>query len=353
MSLISIDTSSAIEFKRTGVQWYARYLIQNMMRHPLLSDERVVLYSPSYLDNDFGVLTTGWKNKRLRWPLKKGWMQGRVSLEMLIHAPDLLFVPSKALPRILPKKTITTIHDVAFARRPDLYSADEYRHLESVTRDVAMRADKILVTSEFTKDELINRYQVSNERISITPLAVSDEYQQLKKTEIQIILTHLGINYPFFLFVGRQEKKKNIATLFKAFSQFKALPGNGKFQLVTVGPSSKFGYLSVQEIVALMNAATALVFPSWEEGFGLPILEAMACGCPVLASDIPVHREVAGKAAWLIDPIRTDKWTEAMNVLAHTSSEVDQYKKAGLQQVKNFSWQKTAEKTWKAIRSLL
>src|SRR5437762_2054610 len=118
--IFGIDASSANKEKKTGVEWYAYNLIQAMKQQALGADERVFLYSPTPLKGELGVLPAGWESKVLKWSLGRGWMQGRVSWEMFRRPPNVLFVPSQALPRVHPTATLTTIHDIGFARRPDL-----------------------------------------------------------------------------------------------------------------------------------------------------------------------------------------------------------------------------------------
>ena len=155
--VIGIDTQSANKEKRTGVEWYAYHVIQSMKSRALSSDDRVILYTPSFLREDLGSLPAKWESKILRWPLKRGWMQGRMSLEFLCRKPNIFFVPGQGLPRITPRKkekqqaTVTTIHDVGFLRYPHLYSPSEYRRLKRVTRRSTKKAQRFFVPSLFTK----------------------------------------------------------------------------------------------------------------------------------------------------------------------------------------------------------
>ena len=149
--VIGIDAQSANKEKRTGVEWYAYHLIQSMKSRVLSSDDRVILYTPSFLREDLGSLPANWESKILGWPLKRGWMQARVSVELLRKTPNIFFVPGQGLPRIMPRKkekqqaTVTTIHDLGFLRYPHLYPSAEYRRLKRVTHRSVKKAQRSMV----------------------------------------------------------------------------------------------------------------------------------------------------------------------------------------------------------------
>ncbi len=381
-----IDASSANKEERTGVENYARHLLQAMKpralkgdsqeaEHALKANERVLLYSPSVLADVLDAPVSNWQPTVLGWPLNRGWMSGRVSLEMLLHSPDLLFVPSQALPRFTPKHTVTTIHDIGFVRRPDLYEPKVRRKLIKATKRAIKKAERLICPSEFTKQELVGFYKVPPEEIFVTPLAADTSvYKKLTPQEVQPILQRHRIGTNYFLFVGRLEKKKNVTTLVRAFELFKQDRGLGDpFELVMVGGAgygadelnqylkhSKvrdhiklLGYRSDEEVVALMNNATAFVFPSWYEGFGLPNLEAMACGTPLITSDIPPHREVCGDAAMFVSPKEPEAWAHAMKKITHDGTMRDELSRKGNERVKEFSWERTAQQTWEVLRTLV
>lgn len=365
---LGIDASSANKTERTGVEWYSYHLLREMQKNALHPAERVLLYSPKVLQEDLAELPQDWESQVLEWPLARGWMQGRMSMEMRINPPDVLFVPGQALPRILPKKTITTIHDIAFKRFPEVYDAGSRKHLERITADSLHRADHILTVSEFSKSELLSLYQIKEEKITVTPLALNTKmFQEMDKTRVREILDEHTLFRPYFLFVGRIEKKKNVKMLIDAFREFKNRTGSDA-ELILVGtPGFGFhemfkphpqgvrclGYLSEEHLSAIMNGASAYCFPSWYEGFGIPNLEAMSCGTPLLTSDIPVHREVCGDAANFIPPNDPLSWSQAMERILEDREWGEALSDKGRVRAAEFSWEATAAKTWEAIRSLV
>ncbi|MBI4599058.1 glycosyltransferase family 4 protein [Candidatus Uhrbacteria bacterium] len=381
MLTYGIDASSANKEQRTGVEWYAYHLIQQLKAQAVTLEDRIVLYAPQPLKGDLAVLPTFWESRTLGWPFRKGWMQGRMSLEMLARPPNVFFVPSQALPRVHPgrfsrhRATVTTLHDVGFRRFPDLYSAAERRHLEVVTAFALRHTSAIFVPSEYTKSELIELYRISSDRLVVTPLAADTaRYRSLPSFEIEPVLQRHRLGFKtYFLFIGRIETKKNVATLIRAFELFKQARGFGDpFELVLVG-SAGFGFEEIKryrdlspvreairlpgwveeaDLPALLNGATAYLFPSRYEGFGIPNLEALACGTPLVTSALPVHREIVGPDAALFAAVTDpEAWAQAMRQIVDEPRTAQDRAAAGLERAKQYRWEDTAAKTWEILRN--
>ncbi|MEK7451738.1 MAG: glycosyltransferase family 1 protein [Patescibacteria group bacterium] len=376
--IYAIDAWSANQKKKSGVETYAYQLIQTMKQHPLEQNERVVLYSPTKLQGPLAELPNGWEEKTLSWPFRFGWMQGRVSLELFRRPPSVFFVPAQGIPRRLPTVScpiVTTIHDVGFARRPDLYDAASRKRLVKLTKRSVRNASHLITISEFSKSEIVSIYRVSPDRITTTHLAADTSiYKQLSQEEIEPVLERNRLGKHFFLYVGRLDQKKNVETIIRAFDQFKLDRGVGDpYELVLVGePGFGFasmknwidharskdqihtlGYLETSDIAALMNAATAFLFPSWYEGFGIPNLEALACGAPLILSDIPAHREVIGDAGLFVSPENADAFAKAMKQIVEDPTFKETLNQKGLARTALFDWKKTAEKTWEVLKGLV
>ncbi len=229
--------------------------------------------------------------------------------------------------------------------------------------------------SEFTKREVMELYRVPEDRLVVTPLAADTSmFRPLPPEAVVSVLERHRLGRHFFLHVGRWERKKNLTTLIRAFEIFKATRGVGDpFELVLVGKPGGFGheeieralrtssahaairplpYLSGPEIAAIMNAATAFVFPSFYEGFGIPNLEALACGTPLITSDIPPHREVVENAAVFVPPNAPEAWEAALRELAENPARRVELREAGLARAAAFSWEKTAALTLETMRRL-
>jgi glycosyltransferase involved in cell wall biosynthesis len=375
-AIFAIDASSANKDKRTGVENYAFHLIEAMKKEPLKVGERVVLFSPTPLQGTLAQMPSSWESRVLGWKLKRGWMQLRVSWELLRRRSSVFFVPAQGIPnfsfRVL---IVTTIHDIAFRRIGNLYSSSVRKRVASATSRAIKKAEHLISVSQFTKEELKTVYNVSETKITVTPLSAATEiYKRLDAKAIELVLQKYRLGHNFFLFVGRLEKKKSVSTIIRAFELFKQNRGMGDpFELVLVGEQGfgyeeirtcverspqrtlirEVGYLSDQEVSALMNVSTALLFPSLYEGFGIPNLEAMACGTVLLTSDIPVHHEVAGPAAIYISPKDPELWAKQMTRLVADPLLRERLIENGSIRVAEFSWEKTAKQTWEVLRSLV
>lgn len=379
--VIGIDASRANVAKRTGVEWYAYHLIQEL-KGIIPDSYRVVLYSREPLMDGLEVLPSHWESRVLAWPPRRLWTQGRLSLEMLTRPPDLLFSPVHVLPMILPKRAIVTVHDVAFMAVPQAYAFFGSPYLRFATW-FATRFARVLTVSEFSKSEIVKFFHADPARITVTPLG-------LDASKYSPSMGPSPKDDPYFLFVGRLEKKKNLAGLLRAFKIFKEHHENDPHRLVLVGkrgvgydqammefeacpsfpdggpktapPSAEgglggsilrwvdeLGYVAQEDILALYAGATAFVFPSWYEGFGLPILEAFASGVPVIASRTTSIPEVAGDAALYIDPAAPEKIAQAMETIVNDASLRERLITAGRARAQQFTWRATAEKTWTAL----
>ena len=363
--VIGIDASRANREKKTGTEWYSYHLIQELKK--IDHENHYFLYSPNKLKGDLRKIPFNWQEKVLRWPLKYLWTQIRLSLEMIRNQPEILFIPAHALPLIHPKKSIITIHDLGFRKLPEIYSWWQRKYYHFVHWFAVKYADKIIVPSEFTKKELINLYQAKAEKIFVIPLGYdSKNFQQIQDDDkIKIILEKYRIRKPYLLFVGRLEKKKNLINLVEAFEILKKDQRFVDYQLVLVGKSSyeynkiksritncqfksqiiEVGYCSIGDLSYIYSGAEIFIFPSLYEGFGLPLLEAMACGCPIIASAIPTNLEISRNSVLFFDPFEPISIVEAIKKIATDSYLREELIRRGLIRVKDFSWQKTAEKT--------
>lgn len=366
--VIGIEASRANRAQRTGVEWYAAHLLRELHRLPVATLHAWVLYTNTPLQQDLREWTKGWTERVLSWPPQYLWTQIRLSSEMRLMPPDVLFVPAHVLPRVLPRRTVVTIHDVGFRRHPEFYKPIQVAYHEATTRDIVRSSAHILTVSEFSKQELVTLYGCAPERIHVTPLGVQHEvYRPSSVEEQQAAREAHGLgDESFFLFIGRFEEKKHIRGVVEAFFAFAersstgllvlvGQPGKGWKQLarrIEQHPHGKrvrlLGYVSEAQKVALLSASTALVHLSWYEGFGLTLLEAFACGTLVIASNAGSLPEVAGDAAFaLVSPQDIRAASEAMErVLTLSMEERARYQERGRVRAQAYTWQKTAEATY-------
>ncbi len=360
---IGIDVSRANHEQKTGVEWYAFHLVQELKK--IIPEEiQVVLYSDTKLVGELADLPVNWESKVLSWPPKRLWTQLRLGWEMLVNAPDILFIPAHVFPIIHPKKTVMTVHDIAAKRFPDSYNWFEQWYSLWSAKKAVNNLWKVIVPSEFTKQELVSVFGGNN--IQVVPHGYSERYGKIENEEgINKVLEKYNIKKPFILNIGRLEEKKNTWRIVKAFDQLDysdlklvmiGKPGYGyeKVEQVIKESDKKNniitpGWVEEEDIPFLMNAAEVFVFPSLYEGFGIPVLEAMACGTPVVASKGNSLEEVGGDACVYVDPQDIGGIEQGISGFLKDKEFCNEKVGSGKEQIKRFSWVNCAEKTFSVL----
>ncbi len=275
------------------------------------------------------------------------------------HSPD--FIP----PRFGAKRFIATIHDLNFIYYPQYLTPESRRYYLKQIGWAVQHADHISADSAQTKQDLIEKLGVSPAKITAIPLAANPIYQQeISPTAQRATLTKYQLQPGFLLFVGTLEPRKNIPTLLKAYAllrqryQFEQpllLAGRKGWlyehifeQISELKLSDFVCHLSQTtdiELAHLYASAAVLAMPSHYEGFGLPALEAMHCGCPIVVSDRGSLPEVAGDAGILLDPNDVEAWADNLAIAIEDKSRRQRMIAAGKKQAKKFDWATTAQKT--------
>lgn len=424
--IIGIDASRANREHKTGTEWYSYYLIRQLAQ--IDSKNKYILYSDKPLSSGLSDLLNtfsedtplepifdkhgyqiiksphnNFKAKILRWPFSYMWTLGRFSLEMIFKRPDILFVPAHTIPLIHPKRTITTLHDIAFMRSDDIYQSEaslvknsavfkkisefvvkiitlgryslsNLDYLKWSTSFALQTAKKIITVSEFTKSEILDVYGTKEEKLKVIYNGFNDDaYRKIENREkINETLRKYGINGKYFLYVGRLEKKKNTARLVEAFAILKETYPEVDYKLILIGDAS-YGYDEIKYLIDeyglddkvimlgwvretdlpyIHNGASAFVFPTLYEGFGIPIIQALACGIPTIVSDIKVMREIAKDSVIYFNPYDKDAIACAMYNIISNEDLRKELEVKGLERAKNFSWKKCAKETLREIESL-
>lgn len=408
--VIGVHAVAAFRPEPTGVEVYAQELLHHMANLPDARKHRLLLYadraksewrpprfdSPLRFGSEVDESRPGLANgevRILKFPML--WTQVRLSLELLRHSPDVLFVPAQALPRKLPKRTVAVIHGVEFKRVPSMYSRWQREYLHWITRDALSRADRIIAVSHATKHDLLRFYDADPHTIVVihhgaprhpqgarlAPVTVGAA-QLLRGAEIQDLRSGLpandlgrrqwqgGIRNPYFLFVGRLELKKNVDGIVRGFTRFCEQRPQAPHELVLLGAPG-FGYEKIQNALLKSSVrermkvlgrvhevekwkwllgAEALVFPSWAEGFGFPILEAQAAEIPVITASVTSMPEVAGDAgALFVEPEDPEALAEAMVRIGEDMTLRRVLIEAGQRNVTRFSWESTAQETLRVL----
>ena len=375
---IAIDVSQVV-FEGTGVANYTRDLIFNL----LVKDRRNQFILFGYSLRRKKILDSFLKSiprengriKCISLPVPPSladliWNRfGILSLEHLIgpvdiyHSSDWIQIPS-------PAKNITTVHDLVVYKYPETSSpsiiAVQKRRLARVIKHCRL----ILSDSMATKKDIIDILQVNENRISVVYPGISPIFKPVPEEKIKKVSKKYNINYPYILSVGTNEPRKNITSSVDAFNIFlKNLPPREtkeKPALIIVGKKGwksnfsshtpeiiNLGSVDRQDLPSLYGGARFLVYPSLYEGFGLPVVEAMACGCPVITSNKGSLAEVAGQAALIVDPQKPEDLAIAMINLETDNTLRKKLIAAGLINCRRFSWSTAVEKVLLAYNSLI
>jgi glycosyltransferase involved in cell wall biosynthesis len=270
------------------------------------------------------------------------------------------------------RPSVVTIHDLAALLHPDKHRSRLVRRSRMRLPLVVRIADAIITPTESVKREVCRHLSVPADKVTATHLAARRSFQPLTLSATAEVRHRLGVEDDFLLFVGTLEPRKNLLTLLQAFAQIVG-QRSLKPQLVIAGGEGWLmddafalmknpaiserlrltGYLSDEDLRALYSSCRVFIYPSVYEGFGLPPLEAMACGAPVIAGLIPSLQETLGGAARLVEPLDSDALAENIMEVIEDEDERLRLKAAGLEQAAKFSWEETASATLAVYRSLV
>lgn len=356
--IIGFDGSRAFVKDKTGTETYSYQLLLHLSRIDLKNNYIVFLRPGVKIFQNFP------KNfifKTVNFPGL--WTQIGLALETFKENLDVLFIPAHTLPIIRKPdlKTVITVHDLGSEYLPKTHQLKQRLYLSYMQRYQLKGATKIIAVSNATKEDLVKKIGIKENKIEV----VYEGYNRklFKPTKADALVSSL---IPYFLFVGTVQPRKNLERLIKAFKKY-----DGSENLVIVGQRGwladeiyklpkqlgiekriKFlGRVEDRDLPALYSGAIALTFPSLFEGFGLPILEAQACGCPVLTSSVSSMPEVAGKGAIFVDPYNIDDIVKGMRRIMNNELRI-KLKKEGLENIKRFSWEKCAAQTLKVFEEL-
>jgi len=284
---------------------------------------------------------------------------------------DVLFAPNFVPPPTDNPRLVATVHDLAFRRFPQTAPHGTRRWLARLDRTLE-RATRVIAVSRSTLGELLDLSGVEAARVVVIPLGVDRSvFRPLPEEKVREVRIRFGVDGPYLLFVGGIEPRKNLPDLVRAMTRvsqdvslviagagvewnpegtgllreaLEALPAAARRRVVETG------YVSERDKVALLSGAEALVYPSLYEGFGLPVLEAMACGTPVVTSNRSSLPEVAGPAAVLVDPTDPGAIAAALDRVLSDTQLRAQLRTAGMERAAQFTWEETARRTAEVLR---
>jgi glycosyltransferase involved in cell wall biosynthesis len=367
--LIGIDASRATRSRPTGTENYSLYLIRALL--DLNGSHRYRLYFNEAPAEGFFP-----QGNRVEWrviPFPRMWTHLRLAWEVTTHPPDVLFVPAHVLPRVHPRRCVATIHDLGYLHFPETHTPNARRYLDWATRFNARVARRIVVDSEATRADLMHYYGTESERIVVAyPAGTRGMAPVTDPAALEAVRQRYSTGPRYILFLGTLHPRKNPLMLVRAFTTLirrKAIPDDVHLVLAgqkgwlwhdiveaTRAPETQGrvvlpGYVAGEDLAALLSGAEAFVMPSLYEGFGLPVLEAMACGTPVICSNTSSLPEVAGDAALLIDPYDIEGWADAVMRLLTDHTLRHDLSTRGLERARSFTWENTARRVLAALEA--
>jgi glycosyltransferase involved in cell wall biosynthesis len=368
---IGIDASRAADVHPSGTEIYSQWLIQALLtlegqRTPP-TQHRFRLYFRSA--PPAGVFAGPGVDMRVV-PFPRLWTHVRLSWEMARCPPDVLFVPAHVLPLVHPRVSLVTVHDLGYLVFPEAHPWRQRLYLDLSTRWNVRAAAHVLADSEATKADLVTRYRTPPGKITVAYPGIDESLAPVDDlAEVDAAKARYGIAGDYFLYLGTLQPRKNLARLIAAFATLGLEYQERRVTLVLAGKRGWLcdglfaqvrdmglegrvifpGYLPNEDKAPLLSGALAFVFPSLYEGFGLPVLEAQACGCPVITSTTSSLPEVAGDAALLVDPLDTGAIAASMARVAADPAEREGLIERGLVNVRRFSWAACARSVMRVV----
>lgn len=371
---IAINTRFLLPHKLEGFGWFTHEVVSRMVKnHPEHEfffffdrkyDEKFI-----YADNVTPVVLYPPARRAL---LFKIWFEWSVKRALKKYNIDLFLSPDGYLSLSSDVKQVGVIHDLNFEHYPKDLPNWASKYLRSYFPRFAKKADRIVTVSEFSKQDIIKEYHVSSDKIDVAYNGVGDFFKPISVNEKEAIKSKFTSGLSYFIFVGALHPRKNVINLFKAFDLFKQQT-NSLNKLLIVGErywwndemKTTFeelqfkedivftGHLQSNDLNNLYGAAEALVFVSYFEGFGIPLVEAMKCETPIVCSNASCLPEVAGEAAIYVDPFSVEDIAKGI-ITIHQDTELRATLiEKGKERQKMFSWDKTANQVWKSIETVL
>lgn len=358
--------------QKTGVPYFIEALANALLGQTQNTLDEIILWGPNLERDPFPQ----WTHKKLQ----RGGIprEGRALLWRYFHRggvpreADVYHLPFLApiAPHHQETRLITTIYDLAFMHFPDIApSSAVFRDQIECSILQATQSDHILTISQATKRDLVVAFDVPPEKISVIYPGVQTEAPLENDPAGSAAFKALQLPSRYVLFVGTWEPRKNLPLLLRAWAKLRPLDvalvlcgvKGWKFESVETlldelqlhEDVQPLGYVAREAMPHLYAGAQCLAFPTLYEGFGLPVVEAMACGCPVLCSDSSSLPEAAGDAGWLLSPRDADLWAEALQKILGDAGLRETMRQKGYKQAAKFSWDEAARQTLQIYRSLL
>jgi glycosyltransferase involved in cell wall biosynthesis len=371
---IAINTRFLLPHKMEGFGWFTYEVVKRIVQaHP---EHEFFFFFDRKFDSKFifsDNVTPIVLPPSARHPiLFKIWFNYSVTKALKRYNIDLFFSPDGYLSLKTDIKQIGVIHDLNFEHYPEDLPRSPRKYLKKHFPLFANKADKIITVSEYSKQDIVEQYKISSKKITVAHNGGNESFRPLPNEEQNTVRKNISDEKEFFVYVGALHARKNTNRLFSAFDKFKSV-SNSDLKLVIVGEklwksdnenesfsTLKYkddiiftGHLPIEELIKIVASAKAMVLISYFEGFGIPLVEAMRCGTPIITSNVTSLPEVAGDCGLLVNPFEIDDITNAMDKLYSNELLHQELSQKGLERSKLFSWDKSAAIIWNEIELLL
>ncbi|MBL0339613.1 MAG: glycosyltransferase family 4 protein [Bacteroidetes bacterium] len=367
---IAVNTRLLLHNKLDGIGWFTYHTLKSITSsHP---EVEFIFFFDRPWSSEF-IFNSNVKPVELFPPARHPflyylWFEYAVPKALKKHKADLFLSPDGYLSLATHVPQLAVIHDLNFEHYPGDLPFLTRKYYQHYFPRFAQKANRIATVSEFSKSDIIKCYGIDSDKIDVVYNGVNTLYQPIEFREKSEVKEKYTNGCPYFLFVGMLHQRKNISNLLKAYDQFRK-SGDVKIKLLIVGHRKWWtsdmegafiqmqfkedvifiGRQPIQELVKIVGAALAMVYVSTFEGFGVPIIEAMRSGVPVITSNVTAMPEVSQDAATLIDPFDIDSICKAMIRIHADPNYCNQMITKGIERSKDFSWEKTSALLWESI----
>lgn len=360
--------SAGSNYRRTGVSRY----IESLLMH--LGDEAGSDELIAYVDRSVDRPMPSVEFRRTpidvqRPPVRIAWELGPLTIQARRDRLDVFHGALHVVPPGLKCPAAVTIHDLAFMRYPSQVTAKRYHYLKRMIGNAARRSEAVIVPSRATGRDVTELMGVNPDKITVIPLGVGPEFRPASPDEISRVRQRYGLSTQYVLALGTIEPRKNLPRLITAMSHLQA---EIEEDLVVAGPTGwltdeveqaiarsglggrikRPGYIEDGDLVPLYSGATVVAMPSLYEGFGLPVLEAMATGAAVVTSNVSSLPEVAGEGAVLVDPLSVESIAAGIRSLVEDTAMRAKLTECAMERARQFTWSRTARETMAVYRSI-